>query len=262
MSGSLAAPNAGNLLIGKGLLSFDRFDASGLSTGESPLGNCTAFEISTTDDVKEKYSSMDHIAGLLKRVAVKRTIEIKITCDEFNKENIALALMGTSGAFTQSAVSAFTARAIAATTIGGRWYRLGLRNVTVTAVKYGVSPSTAVLGDDYTVDAVRGRIYIVPGGDLDNAATVIWDGSATAISTGVDKVAGGAATTIEGYLRYIGDPIVGPAQEVEVWKVQVETDGAVPFISEDFAEFTLKLTAYADTANHPTEPYYRVLYPS
>ena len=49
------APNAANLLLGRGALYFDRFAAGTTNRqGEVHLGNVTKLEITTTDEVKEK----------------------------------------------------------------------------------------------------------------------------------------------------------------------------------------------------------------
>ena len=59
------APNAANFLLGRGALYFDRFVAGTMTRqGEAHLGNVTKLEITTTDEVKEKYSSMVSTSAL------------------------------------------------------------------------------------------------------------------------------------------------------------------------------------------------------
>ena len=40
--------NGNNILLGRGKIYFDRFDSSGVRTGELFLGNCPTFEITPT----------------------------------------------------------------------------------------------------------------------------------------------------------------------------------------------------------------------
>ena len=40
--------NGNNILLGRGKIYFDRFDAAGVRTGELFLGNCPTFEVTPT----------------------------------------------------------------------------------------------------------------------------------------------------------------------------------------------------------------------
>lgn len=249
------APDSKNLLLGRGAIYFDRF-ASGTTnkTGELHLGNCTALEISTTDELKEKYSSMDATSGLLKSVNTKRTVEVKLTGDEFSLENLALALMGDSGTLSQTS-GTITGETITTSSKQGRWYPTAKRSISSVVVKVGVATKTA--GTDYEVDGTTGRIKILSGGTITDGSTVTVDYSYAVVA--LNTIAGGKASTVEGYLRFIGDPTAGPKYEVEVWRVSVSPEGAVPFIQDDFGSWSLTLKALGDNANHPNEPYYRVI---
>lgn len=248
-----------NVMLGKGKVYFNRLDSSGVPMGERFLGNCTVLEVTTTDELREIYSSAEQSSPLLKSVNVRRTQEFSLTMSEFTKENMALALMGDNSALAQGSGS------LAATieipqVYQGYYYDLTHRNVTAATVvvKNSTEVTTYVLGTDYDEDAVSGRIYIIPGGgisDGDEIHVTAYNYTAdtsTTVRSGVDN-------TIEGSLRFIGDPATGPIWELEVWSVSMTPEGALGFISDDYAEFTLKGKVQADSTNHPTEPYFRLI---
>ena len=245
---------AGNLLLGRGEVYFDRFDANGLATGERFLGNCTTFEVSNNDDVREKYSSAEASSPLVKRINTRRTMELSIALNEFNKENVALAFMGaeatlsqSSGSFTSGSPDNITARL-------DRWVPLQKRSVSSVVVKNSAQTVTYVLNTDYKVDAVAGRLYFVAGGAITDAQALKVEYSYAVVS--LPKVQAGVSSFIEGKVRFVGKPATGPTWEVEVWKVSVSPEGALSLIGDDFAEFTLKAAVLADTSGHPTEPYF------
>lgn len=243
------------LLLGKGKVYFDRKDADGNLVGERFLGNCTQLQIGTEDELREKYSSATASAPLLKRVNVRRTQEFTLTLDHFNKENIALALMGDVSALTQGSGSV-TDEVIGAVQ-QGRYYKTSYRNISTVTVEPSGGGEAYTLNTDYTIDAVTGRIYIVEGGGIadDDEIQVDYD---YAEDTSV-VVRSGVSNTIEGFMRFVGDPSTGPALEVEVWDVSINPDGVLDLISDEYAEFSLKGAVQDDSANHPDEPYFRVI---
>lgn len=249
------APNSSNLLLGRGAIYFDRF-AAGTTTrqGELHLGNCTSLELTTTDEVKELYSSMASTSPLLKSVPTKRTMELKLTGNEYSLENLALVLMGNTGTLTQTTGSV-TAETITTSSKQGRWYPTAKRSISSLIVK--VAAATKTLGTDYDQDLVTGRVKILPGGTITDGSTVTVDYSYATLN--LNTVIGGNASTVEGYLRFIGDPAAGPKYEVEVWRVSVAPDGPVQFIQDDFGNWSLTMKVLDDSANHASEPYYRVI---
>jgi hypothetical protein len=66
-------------------------------------------------------------------------------------------------------------------------------------------------------------------------------------------------TSIKGYLRFIGDPARGPKYECEIWRASLRADGAIGFISDEYASFTLAGDIESDAASHPNEPHYRLI---
>lgn len=249
------------LLLGRGKVYFDRFDGSGAKTGERFLGNCTRFEITTEDDLRKRYSSATSSSPQMKSVNVRRTQSIAITMDQFNKENVALALMGTVSTYTQSAGSAANESPPTAQVKQGYWFPLVFRDVSNVVVTGSGGTPTHVAGTDYDVDAVSGRIYVIPGGGITDGDTleVDYDYAAHTGATALPKVQSGVSNVIEGFMRFIGDPASGPVWEAEVWKVSFTPDGALGFIQDDFGEMPLKGEVLDDSTSHPSEPYFQAI---
>jgi len=247
--------NGANLLLGKGKVYFDRFTSAGAATGERFLGNCERFEITTTDERVQKHSSAEAAAPLLASAVTRRTPEVAITLDEFTKENIALVLMGDESALAQSADSVTDEAHNGVKQ--GRYYKLAYRNVSSVVVTGEGGTPTYVLNTDYEVDAVTGRIYIVPDGSITDDTNVLVSYDYAADTSAYVK--GGSASKIEGSMRFKPDPSAGPKWEVEIWKVSISPDGALALIGEDYANAPLKAEILADSTNHPTEPLYRAI---
>jgi hypothetical protein len=259
MSETTTNANGENLLLGRGKVYFNRLRSDGSYIGETFLGNCTTLEGTTSDETREKYSSAEAASPLLKRANIRRTMELSLTLDEFSKFNLALATMGDNSFYTQNN-TAVTAEAHNNVT-QGTWVKLTYRSVSTVVVKNDAgSPTTYTVTTDYVVDAATGRIYIVPGGAIADATNLRIDYAKATITTANPTVRAGVSGKIEGSLRFIGDPAEGPTWELEAWSVTLNPDGAIGFISDDFAEFTLKATVQADSVNHPTEPLYRLIY--
>lgn len=248
--------NPEDLLLGRGKIYFDRKNTNGTYVGERFLGNCTTLETTVSDEKREKYESTTPASGLMKRTNIRRTIELSIVLDEFNKENMALALMGDNSFYTQNN-TAVTAEAHNAVT-QGTWVKMTFLSISSVVVKNDAgSPTTYTVTTDYVVDATTGRIYIVPGGAIADGTNLRVDYAKATVTTALPSVRIGVATKIEGLIRFVGDPAEGPAWMYELWSVDLGPDGSLSLIGDDFGEFTLKGTLQSDATNHPTEPYGR-----
>lgn len=255
----MATPNSDNLLLGAGVLYFDRFDVNRNKTGERHLGHCSAFTLSTEVEKVQKYNSMSKARALYKEV-VRQTKAIgKITLDEFDEHNLALALLGETGVYTQTAGNVTDK---VTKVYPDRWAKLDHRLISTVVVKPGSTGTTPYIeGNDYKVDPKSGRIMALKGG-------AIFTGDATSAEVKVSyanaqasipKVVGATQGKIEGMIRFIGDPGSGPAYEGEFWKVSVTPEGELGFISDDFGSFGLSFECMDDSQNHPEEPFYRLL---
>lgn len=248
------AADGTKVILGRGAVYFDRW-VNGVSQGERFLGNCSAFEISGSEELREKVGVVDATNPLIARVPIKRTAELGITLNEFNKQNLALALAGNEANYTQAATPV-TGETLTTSSLKGNWYKAAKRKLTAVAVK--VSAVTKTLDVDYTLDAETGRIRILASGTIADASTVLIDYTPTAITV-LDQVNPVAASgTLLGFVRFVGDPVTGPIVECELWRVSISPDGTLGLISDDFAEFRVKGTVLSDSVNHPNEPFGRI----
>lgn len=246
-----------NMLLGKGEVYFDRFTSpGGASTGERFLGNVESLEIQITDELKQKYSSVQAAAPLAAEALTRRTPEVTLTLDEFTKDNLALALMGTTAAYTQLG-TAVTAEAAVVPTLGN-YFKLANRKVNTVVVKKGAT--TYVLGTDYTLDLETGRVKPLATGTMVAGDAITVDYARTAI-TAADQVAIGAQGQILGMLRFVPDPTQGPSWDIELWRVNMSPDGTLAFIGDDFGSYQLKGKILDDSAvaAHATTPLGRMI---
>lgn len=254
------APSSENLLLGKGQVLFDRFDNNGISTGFKHLGNVETFELTTTDDKVQKFSSMAAGAPLYKEVNRRRAAVLTITGDEFHPENMALITMGDKSVLVQAA-TAIVGEAVMAATIKGAYFTTKLLGpISAVVVKFGATPG--VLGVDYAIlNANIGLLRILPGTALTGAVTIDYTPTAYTSLNGPAVIAGGTAGVIQGAIKFIGDPSTGPDMIVDVWRANISPNGAVGLIGDDFATLSLSAAVLDDSTNNPANPLYRIIYP-
>jgi len=125
-----------------------------------------------------------------------------------------------------------------------------------------VTPSSDtpyVVDTDYIVDEldVRAGMIRIPESTTIPADTVI-EINFTVPAGIYPTISGGNAGEIEGYVRFIGDPNVGPCYNGEFWRVKLIPDGDTSgFIGSDYGSYKLKGTVIADKKHHKDFPYYR-----
>lgn len=253
----MGTPSSENLMLGAGVLYFDRFDSTGAKTGERHLGNCTAFTLTTEVEKVERYSSMDKAKRLYKSVVKSIKATGKITLDEFDPSNLALALLGDEGVVTQTAGTIAAGSATSFIAKKGNAVSLGKFNVTNVVVKDSTGSTTYVLNTDYILNAKAGVIFFPTQSAIVDASTikVSYDWPVGSFP----KVAGATQGKIEGFLRFLGDPTSGPAYFGEFWRVSVSPEGELGFISDDWGSFGLNIECQDDASNHPTDPMYRLV---
>lgn len=252
------APNPANVLLGRGRVLLDNLDANGNRTGMQDLGNCTAVQTENKVEIKEKYESMDPASSLYARGVTRQTVSIKITGDEFTLDNIARAMLGNvvqvTGTGATVTAEAFTPPAGAAL---GKYFPLAHRNIT-TLTDLKQASTTLVLGTDYTVDLLRGIVFLMP-----TSPTITPGAALTADYTygnyTYNAVSVASVGTVECYLRFLGNPIKGPTYEAEYWHVSFTPSGELGLIADDFGNWTLEGEVIADPVNHPTQPIGRLI---
>lgn len=251
------ASNEQNLFLGRGKLYVDVWDDDGESTGEEYVGVASVYEPQAPQDESvQMYDYGARTAPLLAKVATRRSMAMKATMHEMTLENLRMALLGNISARAQGADSAededVTARL-------GKYVKLAYRNVSSVVVEPAAGGTAFVEGTDYEVDATTGRIYFIPtaedGTIADEAELhVSYDYAADTSRT----LAAGAASTVEGSLRFIGDPFRGQRYELEVWHFQITPEGGIGFISDELGNIQLTFDVIGEEGDHPDEPFYLV----
>ena len=182
---------------------------------------------------------------------------MKATLHEFTIQNLALALMGDVSALAQGTG---TITDEDATARSGCYVKLAYRNVDDVVVEPAAGGSAYTEDEDYAVDAITGRIYIMTtaeGGSIADEAELHVSYSYAADTS--QTVLAGMSGTIEGSLRFIGDPKRGRTFEMEVWHFTLAPEGGIPFISDEYGNITLNFEVLSDSENHPAEKFYRVI---
>lgn len=250
-------------MLGKGSILIDRFDpVTGLPTGLFiHLGNCTKFELDLKDDIAELYQSLNKNVTLIATAVKKRQPKISITGTDFSSDHIALAQMSagkTTLATTATTISGETLISAAqAPNAIGRYFRsanFNIDNVGTPPVLTSNSV-TLVAGTDYILlDPVQGIFYIPVGSSIaSHAVTMVYH---TLVGS-QDQVAGATVPFVQGHLLFSPDPVDGQKIGCDIWRVNLNPNGQIGLIADDYGNWSLDGNILDDTANHPNAPFYQ-----
>lgn len=248
-------------MLGKGSILLDRFDPStGLPTGFQHLGNCTKFELDLKDDLAELYQSINKNVTLIATAVKKRQPKISITGTDFSSRVMAIAQMAagkTSVATTATTITAeLLITAAQAVNAIGRFFRLANKNVDNVGTPPVVMSNsvTLVAGTDYVIsDPVQGIVYIPVGSAVaSHDVTVTYH---TLVGS-QDHVAGATIPFVQGHILFSPDPVDGQKIGCDIWRVNLNPNGQLGLIADDYGNWSLDGNILDDTANHPSAPFY------
>ena len=187
-----------------------------------------------------------------KRTLVKQTpssvgFDFALTINELAPVNLAYAFLGERSEFTQSAGT--LAKTVTAK-LGG-YYLLGARNVSsITAEVSAVAKTGFVV-----VDAALGLVHIPEdSADITEGAIVDFGGTIPAIvaGSGLDQVSVGTTPSIEAQLLIVEDKDTDlqeePSMEALFFRCAIVPNGTFPFLTQDWASFTMNVSALDDSA--------------
>jgi hypothetical protein len=261
MAPSLYAPTPNLLLVGKGALWFDRFDASGALSGAMiSLGNCDKFGITVKPTVIKNYTSLDSSAALYDSAVSQVDLTLTIEGFEFGPDQMALVSQAAvPTAFTQGTATV-SAEVLAGATVqkSGRGFRTVNREISALVVTQ--STTTLVSGTDYLIkDAHSGFIYFPEGSSVVNTAsvTVAYTAAAIAAAANMSQLLAASVSQVKGKLFFYADPMRGPNWDVEVPRVLLTGGTEVDFIGTTYAKWKLAGDVLSNVAFDPTIPYYR-----
>jgi hypothetical protein len=252
-------------MLGKGSILFDIFDpTTGLPTGLRHLGNCTKFELDLKDDIAELYSSLNKSVSLIATAVKKRQPKISITGTDFSSDHIAIAQMSSGKTTLATTATTVTAEVLitAAQTVKsvGRFFRLANNNVDGSGTRPVLTQNSATLvdGTDWTMpDPVTGLIYIPVG------SAILTDGTHAVTATyhtlvgSQDQVAGATVPFQTGHILFVPDPVDGQKIGCDIWRVNLNPNGQLGLIADDYGNWSLDGNILDDTANHPAAPFYQ-----
>lgn len=252
---SFETGSGSSIKLGRGKFLFDR----GNTGAFAQMGNVSAATIEIADDRIQKRSSMDTTNGLLAEDTKSRDVNLKLTADYHTLQNVALALMGDTGEYTQASATV-TDQALSDVVLGAVYY-VGKREISAVNISKVSAPSTPLTaGTDFEVfDAEAGLIRII-GGAIAELDDLLVDYTAAAITAGSGRktVAGATQSRIEGAVKFLANNVRGGNDDADFWRVSVGPEGEYALISEDYGEFSLTLAVLNDAANHPSEPYFKL----
>ena len=216
------------IVVPAGKIYFDPLDATTqLLTGELYLGNTPGAQVSLESTNVDHYSSDGPVAELDVRVSTKVARSFKFKCDNISDHNLALFFVADYSAVAQTGATV-TNEAILSV-LQDRTYQIGLsanptgrRGISAVTVSVGATPMTVNV--DYTIDAARGRIYIVPGGaiidgdDLDVDYTYATNSRIQHVTTVKNDRQFGA-------LRFLADNSFGPNRDIYIPRSTVIASG-------------------------------------
>jgi hypothetical protein len=250
-------------MLGKGSILFDIFDpVTGLPTGLQHLGNCTKFELDMKDDIKELYQSLNKNVTLIATAVAKRQPKVALTGTDFSSNHMAISAMAAAKTTLAVAVATVTGETLISVAqvpnCKGRYFRTLTPNYDPTGVAPALTQNSVALvaGTDYVLaDPVTGLIYIPLTSTITGAFPVLI--TYHTLLGNFDQVAGATVPHQQGHLVFVPDPVDGQKIGVDIWRVNLNPNGQVGLIADDYGNWTLDGQILDDTANHPLAPFFQ-----
>lgn len=217
---------AKNYTLGRGDVLFAKRKADGTLGGFRAIGNTPSFNLGAQSQSVKHYSSSRGMRVSDRDVPVQTDYSGGFNTDDINVKNVEALLLG------ESSTVSVTASADQTETFTdveqGLTYQVGvssslptgLRNITVTDVKVGVT--SKVEGTDYTKDEELGLVTVIEGGSIANNDDMIVEYDRTAYS--MAQVVS-AAQLIEGAIKFIAHNVEGDDVDYYLPDVKLSPNG-------------------------------------
>jgi hypothetical protein len=244
----MAFPENGNYTLGKGRLYFDQF-ALGTKTkqGERYLGNTPEFNLTSESEELEHFSSDAGVRVKDDSVLLELTRSGTFITDHISPDNLALFFLGSAGVLSQASATGVVSNLAAVKQ--GLYYQLGtsptqvegVRNVASVVVTDDATPTpnTYDLNDDYTLDAVSGRIQIVNGGAIVDGTNLVVTFNVTA--TSINRVITAGNAEIYGALRFIATNPKGEKFDYYFPYVSIRPNGDFAIKGDEWQQLSFNL---------------------
>lgn len=219
-----------NLVLAKGKLYFDAFDASGAKTGRRYLGNTPGFSISVEIEALDHFDSDNATADKDGSYEIRTNRTAKLTADDISMDNLALFVKG--GKQTVAQTSGSVADELVGPVTPGLYYQLGqslanpagVRGISAVVVKNNAGAITYVTPADYTVDLATGLLYIVPGGAIAAGAAALKVSYTKAANTR-EQISTSLVSYATGELHFVADNKLGANRDLFMPKVKFKPTG-------------------------------------
>lgn len=221
-------------------------------SGFYDIGNTTALSLKSSSEKKQRMSKRKDSHGqVLDSVSSKNPTEISLKLDTFDRENLAMTLMGESAVIAASAVKITDEQV----TIGkkGQWYPLSVDNLDADSVKVKNHLDVKVEATDIEINTTLGLIMVK------ESCPNVSDGEVIKV-TASTKATGGFrinADTVGDYdLELMLDGVnrvTGKNVKLHIPSAVLAADGELDWFAEDFNEASFSGNAVRVTG-HPS-PY-------
>jgi len=238
-----------NYVLGRGELYFAQFEPGTLTpNGERYFGNTPEVSFTIQEEALDHYNSDKGVNEKDASISLTLNRTGAFVTDNISPENLSLFFFGSTTPFAVTGATVTAEHHDAVET--GLTYQLGITptnpvgarkldyvstgpNVNITVKDDAGSPTTFVEGDDYTIDMDRGRLYIVPGGDIVDG-TNLRVTYKTKTSTRQRTISGN--TPIVGALRYISNAPIGEKEDWYMPYVKITPNGDFNLKGNEFQQ--------------------------
>lgn len=255
-------PNTADYSLGRGALYFAELDANDRPKAYRHLGNAPEFNVSVETETLEHQSSLKGLKITDKEVVISQKLNLSVSLDELNHENLANFFSGVKATHTNVSVAGFTVWVMVpdGELVKGRWYDIknsthkrayDVDSTKLTVQTNETTPVAMVLNTDYELDEVLGRIFILSTSTVADTAIAAGKGlkvtlTADATAVAVNEVRSLTKTSVRGALKFVAE---NPADadkksEYQFHKVSLKAEGDFSLIGDEFT--TMQLTAVAE----------------
>lgn len=226
--------------LGSGDLYLDRLTDAGVSQGASIAGACTKFELIPESEIKEQTGrGRDNYGQVIAAATLPGKTTIKLTLNQLDAENLAIAFLGSAADGGQTAGSISAAAPAELTAHLDKWVEIGKESVSSVVVKDATDVTTYTENTDYVVNTRLGLIKALSTGSIGEGDTINVSCSYAQVDwtliTGADSPIIRTKLVLDGK-NYVN----GRNCKVVVKEARLKPSTAVDFLSEDFLPLELE----------------------
>lgn len=234
---------------------------TGDAEGFVPVGNVSALTLGIETTVFEHKESCSGTRGVDKQITQEVKVNVSMTLESLNKENLSLAMYG-----TDSIIAAGSVTDEAGVAKLGKWIPFDFINVSTVVVTNTGAAITYVLGDNYDEDLAGGQIYLYTTAEQTaaGAADTIVEDQVLEFDyshTAQDKIEGVTSSSApERWLRFVGLNTADGDKPVtvDIYKLSVQPLAELALINEELAEMTVEGAALTDNTRSTGSTYFTV----